>query len=906
MKRLYTSPLTALAVIIVLVLLFFYQLAFTDLILARGDTFVYFYPYWDARDAALAAGELPLWTPDLYMGAPLLANPQIGALYPPNWLTIPLNAPDSIRVSVLLHVTWATLGVYWLARRAVMLSALPALIAALIFGLGGYTGAHVEQINQLQGLAWMPWLFLLLHLALRRPSRYLPLMGAAWALQLLSGHTQTVFISGVGLGIYTLVWVITERRSASLAYLRPFALILVAGIIGVMLAAPQLIPTQELIALSNRGDGLNAQEATAFSLPPTLIGRGLLPSYDAQPFTEYVGYLGVIGLGLAVIGAFSAGRRRWPWVALLVVGVVFALGRYTPVYLLLAELPGFNLFRVPARWLALFTLGGALLAGLGVQALQTRHASWRAVVVALVAISLLMASTLLADRAADEIDGSALPETITWVVWGVTLVVFAGTTIRSSGAVATSVLLVALVVELFFAAQNLPHSDLTDPDVYTDRRFVVNQMQAYTEDATAPGRLLSITGLLFDPGDKDTLQTRWAAMGINERAARYAFTATKIQETLTGNLPLTWGIATIDGFGGGILPTLYYTQFASLLLPEDTPRTPDGRLREVLAQPACRGACIPADRWLDLTGTRYLLLDKVYDVVREGIFYDTGLTFPASATLANPTAFEADALDVLYTGATTQAPSVTFDETPLTDAQTFTVDDTLSGYRLTTADALRPDAIRVTSPDAQPVAVSLVDTRTGAFVQLTPPGWARAYSADVKLYENLDVLPRAFVVSEAQTFPDTWAGTEAALDAMRDPTFDPRRQITLNTDDQITTVATTATSSDSAARVMRHISTEVTVEVETAAAGWLVLTDAYYPGWEASTTAGEVLPVYRAGVMFRAVPIEAGAQTITFTYASWTTSPALLMVGAGLWGMLAIITFVAFRRSSPGDEDMLR
>ena len=91
----------ALLAIIVLTLLFFYQLAFTDRILGRGDTFAYFYPYWGVRNQALAQGQLPLWSPDLFMGIPLLANPQLGTFYPPNWLTIPLNAPDAVRVSAV-------------------------------------------------------------------------------------------------------------------------------------------------------------------------------------------------------------------------------------------------------------------------------------------------------------------------------------------------------------------------------------------------------------------------------------------------------------------------------------------------------------------------------------------------------------------------------------------------------------------------------------------------------------------------------------------------------------------------------------------------------------------------------------------------------------------------------------
>jgi branched-chain amino acid transport system permease protein len=30
----------------------------------------------------------------------------------------------------------------------------------IFFGLGGYLGAQVEHLNQLQALAWMPWLWL--------------------------------------------------------------------------------------------------------------------------------------------------------------------------------------------------------------------------------------------------------------------------------------------------------------------------------------------------------------------------------------------------------------------------------------------------------------------------------------------------------------------------------------------------------------------------------------------------------------------------------------------------------------------------------------------------------------------------------------------------------------------------
>ena len=80
MSALPWKRILPLCCLIILTLLFFHQLALSGKILARGDTYNYFYPYWDARNQAFRAGELPLWTSDLFMGVPLLANPQIGAL----------------------------------------------------------------------------------------------------------------------------------------------------------------------------------------------------------------------------------------------------------------------------------------------------------------------------------------------------------------------------------------------------------------------------------------------------------------------------------------------------------------------------------------------------------------------------------------------------------------------------------------------------------------------------------------------------------------------------------------------------------------------------------------------------------------------------------------------------------
>ena len=134
--------------------------------------------------------------------------------------------------------------------------------------------------------------------------------------------------------------------------------------------ALRLVPTLELTSLSNRSD-FDVQAVTAFSLAPTYLPRALLPSYDGQLFTEYLGYVGIISLGLALLGAFirQTDSKRWPWIVLASLGLLLAMGRFNPAYWLLAELPGFNLFRVPARWLVLSPTAATRLVASGRQQL---------------------------------------------------------------------------------------------------------------------------------------------------------------------------------------------------------------------------------------------------------------------------------------------------------------------------------------------------------------------------------------------------------------------------------------------------------------------------------------------------------------------------------------------------------
>lgn len=894
-----------------LVLIFYAALVFSGRILGRGDTYAYFYPYWHARDAALRAGELPLWSSVLFTGVPLLANSQLGTFYPLNWPLSIFEPPQAIAVSILIHVLIAGLGAYAFAREALLITPLAGFMAAVVFAFGGYVGARAEQINQLQGLAWMPVILLLTLRVRGSPARGL-LLGMALALQLLTGHTQTVFITGVGMLILSVGQMIASRnyrfweyhteaeKQARLRRLdrRQIAALMAAGLLALVLALPQLAATVELSGVSNRAGGLTPNEVTAFSLSPFAVGRGLLPGYDGPEgliSNEYIAYPGVIALGLAIIGALTpirlGGVNRMTLVALAGIGLFFAFGVYNPVYWVLASLPGFNLFRVPARWLALFALAAAVLAGWGLDALMTTRPylrgwrSWRLpAVIGGIVIGLAVLSPLITRLPDGTPPTPAGP--ITFAGWAIALICLL-VALRWSHR-ARPIVAGLIVVELLLASRSLPYNDLVPYSVYDPGRFTAYQMQVYVEDATPAPRFLSISDLRFDPGDRDVLAAQYAALGLSETATASAFTGIKLHEVLGTNLPLLFDLPTADGFDGGVLPTRYYSAFSALLVPPEEAPTVDGRLREILARPeSCRGACIPDLRWLRLLAVHYLITDKVFDRWHEDVAYDTTLPFSAGEhPVAIP--FEATAVDVLFTCAADDLAACPPPAVQVSDAagNWIAADPVPAAARVDHAALARlplPAPITVTalrlSEAASIEAITLVDTRTGDFQQTTPAPWTRVLSSDIEIYADSAPYPRAWVVDAGiLAVSDDDAGTDAALAWMREPTFDPLTMMAVH--DLSSRTDFSGPTGDASARITAYAETAVTVEVEAPRGGYLLLADAYYPGWTA-TVNGQPAPVLRADVLFRAVAVPPGSAIVEFRYAPvWLP---LIAVGAAAW-----------------------
>ncbi|MCB0047199.1 MAG: YfhO family protein [Caldilineaceae bacterium] len=878
----------AALVLLLFVLALFARLLFTNRVLAGGDILHYFYPYRDYAAAALREGRIPFWDPYIFMGAPFLANPQAAVLYPLHWPLSWLPVTRQIYWSAALHTWLLGLGGYALMRRWGY-GFFAALTTGVILAGSGFVGGLVGHINQLNGVAWLPWLILVLENVQEKRARMAQsaaLFGLLTALMLLAGHTQSVYINLLAAGVWS-IWPLVDRVTLrapgrALRSIAPGLLTYGGGVIlGALLAAPQLLPTLELSGLGLRSGGLSYSEAGSFSLKPLYLFWTLFPSYGladlgvvfaTEGYTEFVAYVGVAGMLLALLGAWRGrGGSRTFGLLFAGLGLFLAAGRWNPAYYAFYKIvPGFDLFRAPARWMMLYTLGMAVLAGIGAEALQKHGPRMRTL---------------------------------------------------------APVFLVGLTgVELLLAARALPHTQTTAPDaVYGLRTAPAHLLTAADrgDHPDAAGRFLSMSALTFDPGDMADYH-RILAQGdhaaLDERAFRQLVIAQKSQEILAPNLPLLWRVPAVDGFDGGVLPLQRYLRSLTLFIPPEE-LVPDGRLREQIDEMP------PADR-LTLFNVEHIITDKVRDLWYDDVYYDRQIgarltdELPA-VTIDAPIAFEAthinvigfvageDApgpnrpiarVDVLHNGAITETLTINAGHEPgaawadpRLDSPAAAAAGAEIAYRdvekgeqeylarLSLAAPLAPEGLIVTrlADDRDVVirAVTLVDARTGMFTPLLPSdrgAFSLVHSGDVKIYRNEAVTPRARLLSDWQPVGDP----EEALAYLEEDVSAALGKPALE-GDLPADFSPQADSDAGRAEIITYRPERVEVRTRSDAAGLLVLTDTYYPGWQA-TVDGQAAPVLPANYLFRGVPLPAGEHTVILRYqpTGWLTG--LLLAGLGM------------------------
>ena len=745
----FLIDLIAIGSFLLLVLVFFWKSVFGLGVIASADLVVLFYPYKAYIRDLISQGELPLWNPLIYLGVPLLANIQTGVLYPPDFLFALFSFPSALTWSVVLHIWWALTGMYLFLRYGLGTTVFAAWIGALCFGLGGFLIPHIGQMNVLHTAVWLPWILLC---AIRASASLSPtwllLGGIATAFCFTAGHTQEFYYSILMVALFCAYSAIAAPNGESSRWW-PLFVPVIFLVIGSILSAAQLLPTLEAVAHSFRRGGLPLEESTALAINPNDVLLTLFPRYWAQPDIGFVGYIGVGGAILAFLGALQVARQRWvPFFLLFaLLAFVLALGTSTPLFdFLHTVLPGFSLFRVPARWLFLVSFSLATVAAFGADRLRDdlRPEERRQLSLALLLGTVVASLLLVAYIGRLYLIGSeqSLPDPKVVVFWATTAVIIYATTLLVLHHGLANVLAYLIVggivlVELFFASRPLEFNQVLPPEIYT-HSATTEQLSRHWTDA----RYISIAAERF-PLEDEEARMQALQESLSEAWAQPAIVYGKYSDELRPNLNLPLGMATADGHDGGILPSRYYADLRGALL-NDTEFMPH------LSLSLLESDQFDAKLW-GLINVRYLVTDH-----------------------------------------------------------------------------------QQTDPG---------------------PGWelvGQARTDGPLLFENSELLPRAFVVFE----------TVVDDDPLRLQTIDVARQVLV---ERPIPELVGGTGEPVAATIVSDSALRVEIQTTTLQPGLLVLSDSYFPGWTA-TVNGSPREIHRVDVALRGVLIPSGEHTVVFEY----------------------------------------
>jgi len=378
----FNSRNSMLFSIAVLVLLWFIQ--FYSVLLGNGH-------FWDDvvesdyairvfTRTAFLSGQFPHWTPYIFNGMPFFALMHPGVLYPFNIVLALLPVSNEglwyfFQACVALHFLIAGINMFVYLRYKKR-SDTAALFGAAAFMFGGFLITHTIHTMMVYILAWFPLVLMFFEKSIREIRfKYAVAGGLILGVSMFAGHPQLSFYEIIllcAIGAYLLYrnreMVVKRAGAAALFFAVAAGLCLV-----------QYLPTMEFSGLTPRADYTMA-EASESSLQfiqlITMLMPKLFGAYTGDPgvpvfwledsfrhgyynYWETCFYFGVSTLILSLFWFRKVKTSRAAAVALAGVLVSFAvaLGGNFFLYKMLFNLgiPGFTMFRIPAR--VLFTWG---------------------------------------------------------------------------------------------------------------------------------------------------------------------------------------------------------------------------------------------------------------------------------------------------------------------------------------------------------------------------------------------------------------------------------------------------------------------------------------------------------------------------------------------------------------------
>ncbi len=173
------------------------------------------------------------------------------------------------------------------------------------------------------------------------------------------------------------------------------------------------------------------------------------------------------------------------------------------------------------------------------------------------------------------------------------------------------------------------------------------------------------------------------------------------------------------------------------------------------------------------------------------------------------------------------------------------------------------------------------------------PGWRPVYAGEVYIYENPDVLPRAFLVYRVEAVADE----AEARGRLARPDFDPGAVAVIEAPPGEGVGAGPPPGRPPTVSILGRRPGYWAFEVETETPALLVISEAYFPGWSA-TVDGRPAPVFPTDLALKGVPVPAGRHRVEVAYRPLSFRAGLYLAGLGLAGLVLLTAVVGLWRLS--------
>lgn len=352
----------------------------------------HFYPMVIFFAETLRSGQGPAWSPFHYGGFPMLSDPQSVIWTPTFWLPALISARPSMWLVDLvhhLHLLAGSLAIFGWGRLRGWHWA-PAMVAAIGYMMAGAVAARMEHLLMIVSYMWLAVALWRLEALLQRGGLW---RGIAFGLPLGLMLIDRNHVAYLGAWLLFAYWL--SRLIGQLGEVRPAPLLrrhlplTLGGVLALAMAAVPVLLLLQLAGQSNR-PSFAYLDAAWQSLHPAALATIPMaeffgPMREANMYwgpagwrwggeklfmtrSMLHGYIGALPVFLiawyGIARGWLLGREARFFTLMAIVALIYALGRYTPVFEFLYEtVPGVDLFRRPSDALFIFGFAVALLSG---------------------------------------------------------------------------------------------------------------------------------------------------------------------------------------------------------------------------------------------------------------------------------------------------------------------------------------------------------------------------------------------------------------------------------------------------------------------------------------------------------------------------------------------------------------